>query len=173
MAVVFAGSADADLLRCKRSDGKWIYTDDKSLCPDSKPFEPKGAIQSGGSGSPASTDAREGPSADRLQRAKARRMAAEAQEAESKRWRDRKAALQKAVDDILDRRTYLEKFISQCNRGGLVYQRDKSGIKKKVRCNRIEDEYASLAGELEQAELDLARLPEDCRRAGCLPGWIR
>jgi hypothetical protein len=169
-----ASSVDAELLHCQGPDGKWVYTDDKSVCPKAKPFEPRGSVQSGGSGgSSAPASVQEGATADRLQQMKARRMAAEAQEAEAGRWRDKKSQLEQAIQDIADRRTYLEKFVTLCNRGGLVYARDASGIKKRIKCSRIEGEYASLDDDAKQAQTNLERLSEDCRRAGCLPGWIR
>ena len=174
-ALVFlASSAAAELFHCQGPNGKWVYTDDKSVCPKAKPFEPRGSVQSGGSAGPsAPASVQEGSTADRLQRVRARRLAAEAQDAEAIRWRDKKSQLQQAIQDIEDRRTYLEKFVTLCNRGGLVYARDASGIKKRVKCSRIEGEYASLDDDAKQTQTNLERLSEDCRRAGCLPGWIR
>lgn len=169
-----AAAAEADLLRCMGPDGKWIYTDNKALCPEAKPFEPKGEIQSTRPApEQAPAAAPENSVKDRLRRAEARRRAAEAEEAEAQSWRDKKSQIEQTLERIQDRRTYLEKFVTLCNRGGLVFARDDAGIKRTVKCSSIKSQYANLEGEEAKARKDLERLPEECRRAGCLPGWLR
>jgi hypothetical protein len=178
-ALALPSAAGADLLRCKGPDGKMIYTDNKALCPGAEPFEPEGEVQRGKSGPHGSESAsssgasRRDMLAERMRRAQQRQAAFEAQEGEAERWRRKKEKLEKDIEDLDQRREYLEKFITNCNRGGLVYGRDASGIKRKIRCDEIEEEYATLGSRQEEAHARLAELPEECRKAGCLPGWLR
>jgi hypothetical protein len=160
--------AGADLLRCVGPDGKTIYTDSKALCPDAKPFEPDGAIQAG----PAASGARD-PLDDRQRRAASRLRRAEVEAGEAARWRDKKTELEEALAAIQERRSYLASFLAMCNRGGSVVTRDAAGIKRPVPCKDIRAEHASLGADEERAQAALDSLPDECRRAGCLPGWIR
>jgi hypothetical protein len=170
VTVLWPGAAPrADLLRCKGPDGKTIYTDNKALCPEAKPFEPAGAIQPG---PPAANESGD-PLADRQQRAADRQRQAETEAGEAARWRDRNRQLSEALAGIQERRSYLASFLAMCNRGGSVITRDAAGIKRPVPCKDIRAEYASLADEEARAQAALDELPEECRRAGCLPGWIR
>lgn len=172
LSLFLASAAHADLLRCVGPDGKTIYTDSKAQCPGAKPFEPQGVLQPGGPTRPP-VPASEGALADRLHRANARRLAGEVEEQEAQRWRDRKSEIEAILAKLQARRDYLEQFITLCNRGGSVMARDASGIKRTVRCTKIKSQYADLEKEEVSANERLAALPEECRRAGCLPGWIR
>jgi hypothetical protein len=171
--------ARADLLRCVGPDGKVIYTDKKELCPEAKPFEPKGELQreeSTAEGSrPDSSPATSGDDAlaARMRRAQQRQAAFEAQQAEADRWRQKKKKLEDDLEKLRQKREYLEKFITNCNRGGLTYHRDDAGIKRTLKCDDIKSQYASLGDEEEKAQAALDALPEECRKAGCLPGWLR
>jgi hypothetical protein len=161
--------ARADLLQCKGPDGKTVYTDNKAVCPEAKPFEPAGELQPG----PADANATRGGLADRQQRAADRLRRDQTEEGEAAMWRARKTELEEALTTVQSRRSYLGSFLAMCNRGGSVISRDAAGIKRPVPCSEIRTEYASLAGDEERAQAALDELPEECRRAGCLPGWIR
>jgi len=163
------GTLRADLLRCTGPDGKTIYTDSKALCPEAEPFEPRGELQSGPPAAAESDDAL----ADRQRRAADRLRRAEAEAGEAARWRDKKNQLEEALAAVQARRTYLASFLAMCNRGGSVVTRDAAGIKRPVPCKDIRAEYASLGDDEMRAQATLDSLPEECRRAGCLPGWIR
>lgn len=170
--LVCAAPAAADLLRCKGPDGKTIYTDDKSLCPGSEPFEPKGEIQ-GESPAPAARETAEDPLESRRRRAEERQRAYEAEEAEARVWREKKSDLQASLEKATERRVYYEQFLTLCNRGGMVVARDDAGIKRRVKCTTIREQHASLEQEEQRIQDEIAGLPEACRRAGCQPGWIR
>jgi hypothetical protein len=159
----------ADLLQCKGPDGKTIYTDSKALCPEAKPFEPGGVLQPG----PPAAAGSEDPLADRQRRAADRLRKAQQEEGEAAQWRSRKAELAKALAELEERRDYLASFLAMCNRGGSVITRDAAGIKRPVPCKEIRAEHASLGDDVTTAQAALDALPEECRRAGCLPGWIR
>jgi hypothetical protein len=169
VAALARGGARADLLQCIGPDGKTIYTDSKTVCPEAKPFEPGGAIQPG----PPAASESAGGLADRRQRAADRLRRAQAEEGEANRWRTRKTELEEALAAVQSRRSYVGSFLAMCNRGGSVVSRDAAGIKRPVPCQDMRAEYAALGEEEAQAQAALDGLEEECRRAGCLPGWIR
>jgi hypothetical protein len=164
--------ADAELLRCKGPDGRTIYTDDKARCPGSKPFEPDAAVHKADPrNTPAASRA---PLGDRRDRAEARRRAAEAEAGEARRWRQKKEQSEDALRALGERRVELHQFVAWCNRGGSVVTRDDAGIKQNVPCNQIRAEHAALDDEERKVRAYLdSGLAEECRRAGCLPGWLR
>ena len=52
--------------------------------------------------------------------------------------------------------------------------RDKAGIKRAVPCSEIRGEFDVLDQREARVRNYLENeLPEECRRAGCLPGWLR
>jgi hypothetical protein len=165
--------AQAELLRCKGPDGRMIYTDDKSRCPGADPFEPSGEVQraeepeSSGAASRAPLD-------DRVERARARRRAAEAEQGEARRWRQKREEAEQQLEHLARRRLELDEFVTWCNRGGSVVTRDVAGIKRNVPCRTIRAEFEELDTKEAKVRAYLeSGLAEECRRAGCLPGWIR
>jgi hypothetical protein len=109
-------------------------------------------------GAATTVDAKPGPSPDGF-------ASLQAIQAEERSWRDRAAAararLAKAQDDY--------NKISDANP---VIQRSDGGISAAALGSR----NAALSPyqlELDAARADVDRLPEDCRKAGCSPGWIR
>lgn len=109
-------------------------------------------------GAASMVDAKPGPSPDGF-------ASLQAMQAEEKQWRDRAAAararLAKAQDDY--------NKISDAN--PLIQLRD-GGISAAALGSR----NAALSPyqlELDAARAEVDRLPEDCRVAGCQPGWIR
>jgi hypothetical protein len=165
-----AGRARADLLRCTGPDGRTIYTDDKSLCPDSARYEPSGAVHSVDSAAPGPE-----PEADtRKARAARRVQVQDARAGEARRWRDRKQAKEEELRQVVAERDALKGWVAFCNHGNIVFTRDEAGIKERVHCSELSGRLAALdaraAGIRDYLENEL---PEECRRSGCLPGWIR
>jgi hypothetical protein len=62
-----------------------------------------------------------------------------------------------------------------CNKGhGVTTENPRTGIREQVSCSEIDAERARLEPELEERRAYLATgLEEECRQAGCMPGWIR
>lgn len=173
LVIVWAGALRADLLRCKGPDGRTIYTDDKSRCPGVDPFEPRGKLQradeppSAGAASPA-------PAEERVERAQSRQRAAEAEQGEARRWRQKREEAEQQLEQLSERKLQLGEFVSWCNRGGSVVTRDVAGIKQEVPCPVVREEYEGIDVEQEKLRSYLRTgLAEECRKAGCLPGWIR
>jgi hypothetical protein len=169
-----AASAQADLLRCKGPDGRTIYTDKKALCPGAEPFEPSAELQQAPGAESPDGAAAPAPFDERRDRAAARKRAAEAEEGEARRWRLKKEKGEDALEALTRRRAELDDFVTWCNRGGSVVTRDDAGIKRSVSCATIRKQYAEIDGEEAKLRGYLTRgLSEECRKAGCLPGWIR
>jgi len=158
---LLASPAGAELFRCTTPDGKTVFTDKKDTCPGAEPFEPSGEIQSADTPS-ASPAAPRKPLVDQ----------AEAEQA--RLWADKKRNAEKDLERVRKRREYLQQYVSFCNRGGYVTTRDDAGIKTRVNCSELRAEFNGLE-EQEAAALDYLQngLAEECRKAGCLPGWIR
>ena len=159
-------AAAGELLRCKGPDGKIVYTDDKSVCPDAKPFEPNGRI----------SKPELGKSAPPTRKPRARRRIAgnTATKAEAERWRAKKAATESELERVAEKRAQFKGFVATCNRRGRVIHYDDAGIKQEVACNELQQRFAELDAQDAKIRAYLEEgLAEDCRRAGCLPGWIR
>lgn len=176
VVALFAPDARAELLRCKGPDGKTIYTDKPALCPGAAPFEPSGSVQKApGSSAPAAPSVPGVPSVPGQQTRQERQgLRQAADKARAAQWAAKKRAAEEELEQVIARRDHLTGFIAHCNRGGYVTTRDEAGIKDVVSCNALKRDFAAL----EQREAQLKSylrdgLKEECRRAGCLPGWIR
>jgi hypothetical protein len=172
LVVLAPASALGELFRCKGSDGKVVFTDDKSVCPDAKPFEPSGRV-SGPTADAAPT--RGDPPALRARPAPiVRRDAESVERAEAERWRGKRAAKESELAALADRREELRGFVAICNRRGRVVTFDEAGIKHEVPCKVVQRRFAKLDDEEARIREYLEKgLADECRRAGCLPGWIR
>jgi len=168
---VFLGALPlhADLLRCEGPDGRTIFTDDPALCPGAEPYEPSGAVHSVEPAAPAPSNRQ-----TRIDAMKRRRLADRAEAGEAERWKLKKRAVEEELRRLQLHREDLLKRVAWCNRGGRVVTFDDAGIKKAVPCSEVRQDLKSL-DEQEAAILLYLQvtLADDCRRAGCLPGWLR
>jgi hypothetical protein len=164
-----AAPAHADLYRCIGPDGGLVYTDDESICPGAATHESSGKIQTHRSGAPPSRVA-DSPGVE--YRTKPSR--ADGQTAMKKHWQAKKRAKEGELRALEERSEYLSRFVTGCNRGAQVTARDETGIKRTVSCDEIRAEYQQTLERLEPIREYLdSGLRRDCRKAGCLPGWIR
>lgn len=157
--------ASAGFYRCQRADGSVVFTDSQATCPGASEHEPAAAVQSLGSSSgptrwaPASLPPAHAPELDAQREA---------------HWRQKKLEAERDLAQVSDRIRELEPFVTICNRGGYLYKTQDNGLKHKVSCDRVRDDFASLEREsLELREYLDHGLGEECRTAGCLPGWLR
>ena len=166
-ASALALPASAGLFRCQLPDGRTVYTDDASRCPGAKEHQPTGAIQSVTQTPTAPAQ----PAAPRRSRAALQEAADASAEA---RWRQKKAGKEAELKSLLARKQYLNRYVSHCNRGGEIFAKDDAGLKYGVPCDQILGEFEGIDERIAtvRAYLDEG-LREECRRAGCLPGWIR
>ncbi|HXK22170.1 MAG TPA: DUF4124 domain-containing protein [Myxococcota bacterium] len=169
-AVPPRGGAAADLLRCQGADGRVVYTDDKSVCPDSQPYQPGAAVQE------VSTPAARDPAAGDASRARAQQHEknGQADSAQAAVWRQRRMEKEDELRQATSEYDYLKSYVAFCNRGNYVFTDDDTGIKTQVSCRDLNARLAALDVRVQGLRDYLDReLPEECRRAGCLPGWLR
>lgn len=156
-------AAADELYRCPGPGGGTLYTSDPSRCAEAERHEPSGEIQRI-PGSAASAPRRGGAPA-----------AAEAEEelrrAEWRRRRERAEAEHAELEELLP---VLRRARGVCARGGEVEVEDHLGLHREVSCETVRGALR----EAERREAELREyleegLAEECRRAGCLPGWVR
>ena len=164
---VLAGSAHAELFRCKGPDGKTIFTDRKKVCPGADPSEPAGVVHRAETAAP--------PDAASVPAARESNAHAEMEAAAEAQWKHKKLDAERHLAEIRARRDAMEKFVSHCNRPGrYVTTRDDAGIQEVVNCSDLKQQFDELETQVAAARDYLATgLAEECRRAGCLPGWLR
>ncbi|HVN40247.1 MAG TPA: DUF4124 domain-containing protein [Myxococcota bacterium] len=159
--------AAADLLRCQGPDGRMVYTDDRSVCPESQRYQPSATVQQEVS-SPASVD----PAARGRSQGRAKEEQTDA--AQAAVWRQRKMDKEDELRRATSEYDYLKSYVAFCNHGNYVFTEDESGIKTQVSCRDLGARLAALDSRVQGLQDYLDRgLPDECRRAGCLPGWLR
>ena len=167
LIALMTADARAGLFRCERPDGSVIYTDNQSACPGAKPHEPRGVVHSidttASTGRPLPASARKpvplGPADDN---------AAEAQ------WRNKKHQTEREFEQLTLQTDQMEPHLRICNRGGYLFMTQDNGLKKKVSCDSLRAAFAELESRRASLHEYLEHgLMDECRRAGCLPGWLR
>lgn len=156
--------ATAELYRCENGEGAPRFTNDPALCPGAKPHEPEGEVQRidtpavpppratapGGNQSPAVLQAQEAA------------------------WRAKLEQARRERDELESEVARLSEMMAWCNRGGSVVRRDLSGIPRDVSCEEIRAQHGEKEARLKELRAYLeGGIHEECRRAGCLPGWLR
>jgi hypothetical protein len=164
-ASALATAAHAELFRCTGPDGKTIFTDQKATCPGADPSQPAGVVHR------APTP--EAPPVAPAARA-SDPQAPNMEEQAAALWKQKKKNAEAEVERIHARRNWIRRYVGYCNRGGWVTTRDDAGIQQVVNCTELHRELTSLETQEAAAREYLATgLPDECRRAGCLPGWLR
>ena len=68
----------------------------------------------------------------------------------------------------------LREVAGWCNRGAGVWAEDQDGLRHGVDCKDVDAQEAAVRKEKKRLEAYLEEgLEDECRRAGCLPGWLR
>jgi hypothetical protein len=163
LVAALAPAARAEMYRCEGPDGAPLYTSDASQCPGARAHEPRGAVQ---------THESRPAAAPRPPAARAPGLADD--EARAAVWRGKRAKAVAELERVSDLRQRSERAVGWCNRGGDLYVEEDTGLRRGVSCDSVRREQE----ELERAEAELKSylgggLEEECRRAGCLPGWVR
>ncbi len=165
LTIALSTSAAAELYRCTDASGREIFTGDPHACRGkAERHETQRQIQRSGPASVA-------PLPRRVPRM---RPGGPPNHGAASLWQRKKAEAEeqyRKLDAELPRWARLQ---ANCNRGAETWYTDDAGIKHTIPCSE-------LAAEHERARAEHARLrayleeglEEECRRAGCLPGWIR
>jgi Domain of unknown function (DUF4124) len=163
-------AARAELFRCTGPDGKTIFTDSKHTCPGAEPSEPAGVVHR--AETPESHDAAD--PAGVAPAALSREPGTPDADSEAAQWKQKKRDAESAIEQIQERRAWMKPYVGHCNRGSWVTTRDDAGIQQVVNCSVLKREFNALETQEAAARDYLTNgLPEECRRAGCLPGWLR
>jgi hypothetical protein len=68
----------------------------------------------------------------------------------------------------------LKEIVSWCNRGGELVVEDDVGLRDRYDCQDARKAYEQASVRRRELRAYLGGgLEDECRRAGCLPGWIR
>lgn len=163
-------AAHAELFRCTGPDGKPVYTDRKATCPSAEASEPAGVVHHAETPEAPAHDAQ----AAAAPPASGRPAQEAAEEGAAAAWKQKKRDAEQRIEKLQERREWIRKYVSYCNRGAWVTTRDDAGIQQVVNCTDLHRELTSLETQEAEAREYLATgLPDECRRAGCLPGWLR
>ena len=161
-----AGPAGAELYKCQGADGKMLFTSDRSQCPGASAHRPGGEIQRTEPSGPEHAPSQ-------LRPAHPAAPAAD-DEAEARVWRARRVEAESALRETEARLATLRQVAGWCNRGREVYAEDTDGLRQGVSCEQVDATEQALRREQKRLETYLGGgLEEECRRSGCLPGWLR
>lgn len=159
--------AQAGLFRCQRPDGSVVYTDSQATCPGASPHEPRGAVQSV---DVTESTRRSVPASAQEPRA----FAPGADDTAEAQWRNKKHQVEQEMEQLTLQTSEIEPYLTICNRGGYLYMTQDNGLKKRVSCDSLRTSFAKLESRRASLHEYLEHgLRDECRRAGCLPGWLR
>jgi len=162
-----AQDARAGLFRCQRPDGSVVYTDSQATCPGASPHEPRGAVQSVDVTEPTR---RSVPASAQEPRA----FTPGAEDSAEAQWRNKKQQVEQEIEQLTLQTSEIEPYLTICNRGGYLYMTQDNGLKKQVSCDSLRTTFAKLESRRASLHEYLEHgLRDECRRAGCLPGWLR
>ena len=172
VSALVAAGAHAEIFKCIGPNGDVRFTSNAAQCPNAAPHAPKeAAMQRAEKPQPLAT-ARPGAMTGK-RRAPAAAMD-ESAGAEGV-WRNKKLDAERQLREVEAQLEGIKQAVHWCNDGNLLWtEDDRTGIRQDVPCSQVDFMKAELAKKKTSAELYLAEgLEEDCRRAGCLPGWLR
>ncbi len=172
LSLLLSGAAHAEIFKCIGPNGDVRFTSNSAQCPNAPPHAPKeAAVQRIEKPQPLAT-AR--PGAVPAQRRTSAAAFDENAGAEAL-WRKKKADAQQQARDVEARIRGLQRAVRWCNDGNLLWvEDDRTGIRQDVPCSQIDAMKREFDLEKVHVEQYLAEgLEEECRRAGCLPGWLR
>jgi hypothetical protein len=157
------GLLGAEIFKCTGPDGKMIFTSDAHRCPNAKPHVSKGQVQAVTVTSPAARRSLRssmggGDTVDGFE----------------SMWRDKRGKAERELDNVSPANVRLQSMVVSCARGATWVTKDDAGLKRKLSCDEIRARHAAASQrEQELREYLDQGLAEECRKAGCLPGWIR
>jgi hypothetical protein len=165
LALVLAtpGVAAGDVFKCVRN-GKTTFTSDPSQCPGGRAQELEDRVQTVPTRAPAPA------------RAAPRTSVAppSAVDGQAEMWRRKREDAERELHILGQEMPDYEKYVGWCGNGDTLWAKDEAGLKRRVPCSQVRADLARMRARREQLEQYLAGgLEEECRRAGCLPGWVR
>jgi hypothetical protein len=174
-----AAPAGAEMYRCEGPDGTITFTGNAAACPGATPHAPSRDLQRLDSEDAADEPlAPEGdgtaPPADAPAAPAKRRDPAEGDDAQAAMWKRKRIDAENESRAIEHDLTEFDEMVTWCNRGGGLVLEDRVGVRKDYSCAEARDQHERLGARAAELKRYLAGgLEEECRRAGCLPGWLR
>jgi hypothetical protein len=173
--LALAAPAAAEIFRCVGAGGEVRYVSSAAQCPNAVPLAEKdGAVlRVQKSTAPLATARPGAPSPGARKASPASQDAGSA--ADEIAWRTRKRDAEQKLHALEAEEAHLDDAVHWCNKGNeVVAKNPRTGIREPISCDQIDAEHARVEDELAtlRAYLD-GGLEEECRQAGCMPGWIR
>jgi hypothetical protein len=165
----------AEIFKCKGADGKAIYTSDPTVCPGTRPHELKTEMQTVVPSSRAGRSSAGRTASEKEAVGEAEKGAAGGiPDGLMEMWRRKRPEARAKLAELKSHAEYLHAVAGGCNRGATWYAKDEAGLKHYVSCDELKSRGLKVDREIAKLEAYLAGgLEDECRRAGCLPGWIR
>ena len=168
-AVVCAASvvsAEPGIYKCTDDEGRTRYTSDPSHCPNAEKQVLKKQVQKVIEG--------EGRRRERVAPAARRASRNGSSDGLQSMWQGKRPAAERELEDVDRRLERMKQVIKACNRGGEWYKTDDAGIRQHISCEELRARDAELQSRRSELVEYLADgLEDECRRAGCQPGWVR
>jgi hypothetical protein len=173
-----AAPAGAEMYRCEKPDGTITFTGDPSACPGAAPHAPKGNLQrvdpNAGAGAAMDADPAAGEAEAPPPRPAKRRDPAADEEAQAATWRAKRSEAEAESQQVERAREEFQEMVTWCNRGGSIELEERTGMRRDYSCTEARSEYDRLSARSTELKRYLSGgLEEECRREGCLPGWVR
>jgi hypothetical protein len=163
--------AAAEIYRCTGPDGKTLFTADAAACPGAQRHAPTREVQRVEPKRGPDEGAEEGsPAAPGMQG----EPVGETEDAQAAMWQRKRTDAEAELGELERGYGELEEIITWCNRGGDLVVEDRLGVREDYSCDEAREAYEKASGRRKELKRYLAGgLEDECRRAGCLPGWIR
>jgi hypothetical protein len=89
-------------------------------------------------------------------------------------WRRKRVEAESELAGLERQVGQWKELVSWCNRGGEVVVEDQVGVRDRYSCDDARAQYERIDERIDELRgyLD-GGLEDECRRAGCLPGWVR
>jgi Domain of unknown function (DUF4124) len=167
--LALSGAARAEIYSCRGPDGNTIYSSDPAACPGTLPHAPSREVQRLG-GSSGGEEGAQPPGAQ----AGPREAVPESEDAQAAMWKRKRLDAEAEVKEIDRGIGEFKEIVTWCNRGGDLAIEDKVGVREDYSCEEAQATYDKMARRQKELHQYLSGgLEDECRRAGCLPGWIR
>jgi hypothetical protein len=155
--------ASAEIYRCKLSDGSVTFTGDPSSCAGGAlPHEPSGNVQT----LPIDPIVVPPPAPPAA--------VAPARDGQAVMWQRKRAEAEQELGALEEGIDGFRQLVSWCNRGGDLSVENEYGLRQEYSCDDARVTYEKMSTRIESLRTYLdGGLDEECRRSGCLPGWIR
>jgi hypothetical protein len=164
--------AAGEIFRCRQADGSLTFTSDPSTCAGrARVHEPTREIQVMDQGrAPRSAPASPAPSPG----ASPASPPGSTEDAQAAMWARKKSEAEQELARLEGGLEEFRQLVAWCNRGGGLVVEDSVGLRRDYSCEDARAAYEKMEPRIEflRDYLDHG-LAEECRRSGCLPGWIR